>query len=255
MTQKFPTPPSSAFVKTIKPSNYPYVYMGELNEKHYNNDILERFKGVKKTGSKSNFFHWKVYDWVNDNYYVELKSRNNDFNTYPTTMIGFNKVEEWGKDTSNKRYFFLFAFLDGFYEWELTQENYDDIGGYDAVKKYNFDWEKFATALGFKKIPEFFITSSLTYLKCGTKLLLEEWKTEQWRTYWIYIYIRQIIIFTKEGGEIDYTFRAKHERGMEGSTLELEIFPVVGLGFAFNTFLTNEYYDRYKNNQYIEYLH
>ena len=138
MTQKFPTPPSSAFVKTIKPSNYPYVYMGELNEKHYNNDILERFKGVKKTGSKSNFFHWKVYDWVNDNYYVELKSRNNDFNTYPTTMIGFNKVEEWGKDTSNKRYFFLFAFLDGFYEWELTQENYDDIGGYDAVKKYNY---------------------------------------------------------------------------------------------------------------------
>jgi hypothetical protein len=49
-------------------------------------------------------------------------------------MIGFNKVEEWGEDETDKRYFFLFGFLDGLYEWELTQENYDDIGGEDAVK-------------------------------------------------------------------------------------------------------------------------
>jgi len=138
---------------------------------------------------------------------------------------------------------------------EKEDENgYNKVYAKDALKKYNFDWEKFASALGFKKTPEFFITSSLTYLKCGTKLLLDEWKTEQWRTYWIYIYIRQIIIFTKEGGEIDYAFRAKHERGMEGTNLELDIFPVFGLGFAFNTFLTNEYYNRYKNDQYIEYV-
>ena len=139
MNRKYPTPPSSAFVKTIKPANYPYVYMGDLNEKHYDKDITERFSGVKKTGSKSSILHFKIYDWVNQDYYIELKSRNNKYITYPTTMIGFNKVEEWGKDETDRRYFFLFGFLDGFYEWELTQENYDEIGGYDAVRKSTFN--------------------------------------------------------------------------------------------------------------------
>jgi len=145
-------------------------------------------------------------------------------------------------------------------EGEKEDENgYNKVFAKDALRKYNFDWDKFAAAIGLKKTPEFFIASSLSYLKCGTKLLLEEWKTEQWRTYWIYIYIRQIIIFTKEGGQIDRLFRAKYERGMEpgedGSTkLDADIFPIFGLGFAFNTFLSNEYYARYKNNQYIDYV-
>jgi hypothetical protein len=139
MKTNYPTPPASAFNSTIKPSNYPFVFMGELNEKHYNNDILERFKGVKKTGSKSSLFHYKIYDWVNQDYYVELKSRNNKYNTYPTTMIGYNKVNEWEKDKSGKKYYFLFGFLDGLYEWELTKENYEGIGGYGAVKKSSFN--------------------------------------------------------------------------------------------------------------------
>jgi len=135
---KYPTPPSSAFLSTIKSSNYPYVYMGELNEKHYNNDILERYNGVKKTGSKSTLLHYKIYDWVNKDYYIELKSRNNDYSVYNTTIIGYNKLEEWKKDNTDRKYFFLFAFLDGLYEWELTKENYEKIGGDNAVKKTSF---------------------------------------------------------------------------------------------------------------------
>lgn len=130
----YPTPPKSAFLPTIKPSNYPYVYMGELNEDHYEPDILERYSGVIKTGSKKSFLHYRTYDWTNENYYVELKSRNNDYRIYPTTMIGYNKVQEWERDKTDRRYFFLFGFLDGFYEWELTQDSFDAIGGIKAVK-------------------------------------------------------------------------------------------------------------------------
>jgi hypothetical protein len=103
--------------------------MGELNEVHYEPDILERYSGVMKTGSKKSFLHYRTYDWTNENYYVELKSRNNDYRIYPTTMIGYNKVQEWERDKTDRRYFFLFGFLDGFYEWELTQASFDAIGG------------------------------------------------------------------------------------------------------------------------------
>jgi hypothetical protein len=107
--------------------------MGEINEAHYEPEVFERFDGVAKTGSKKTFLHYRTYDWTNPNYYVELKSRNNDYVVYKTTMIGYNKVQEWEKDTTGRRYFFLFGFLDGLYEWELTKANYDEIGGKTAV--------------------------------------------------------------------------------------------------------------------------
>jgi hypothetical protein len=131
---KYPTPPKSAFLPTIKPSNYPYVYMGEINEAYYEPEVFDRFIGVVKTGSKKTFLHYRTYDWTNENYYVELKSRNNDYVVYKTTMIGYNKVQEWERDTTDRRYFFLFGFLDGLYEWELTQESYDAIGGKKSVR-------------------------------------------------------------------------------------------------------------------------
>ena len=34
-----------------------------------------------------------VFDYKGDNKYIELKSRNNNYNKYPTTMIGYNKIK------------------------------------------------------------------------------------------------------------------------------------------------------------------
>jgi hypothetical protein len=111
----------------VKPANRPYVYMGDLNEKHYEPDIFELYGDVKRTGKKELRTHFKIYDWVNQDYKIELKSRNNEYAVFPDTMIGWNKVEEWGKDETDKRYYFLFGFLDGLYEWELTQASYDAL--------------------------------------------------------------------------------------------------------------------------------
>jgi hypothetical protein len=129
--KSYPTPPPSYFHRLVKPSNRPYVYMGDLNEDLYEPLIFEKYGDVKRTCKKTHFI---IYDWDSNKTKVELKTRNNNHNTYPTTMIGFNKVMNWGKDETDKKYFFLFGFLDGLYEWELTQENYDAIGGEDAVR-------------------------------------------------------------------------------------------------------------------------
>ena len=134
MSKSYKTPPPSYFHRMVKPANRPYVFMGDLNEKLYEPIIIEKYGDVKRNNTTMRNI-MKVYDWENDKNRVELKSRNNDHNYYPDTMIGFNKVEAWGEDETDKGYYFLFGFLDGLYEWELTQENYDAIGGEDAVKE------------------------------------------------------------------------------------------------------------------------
>jgi putative endopeptidase len=122
-----------------------------------------------------------------------------------------------------------------------------------ALEKYNFDWEQFSESYGFDKPPSFFITNNVNYIACGTKMFLQGWQTEKWRTYYIYVYMRQLIRFHENWRTISYEFCGKFMRGQE------KIFPkdlmcVFNLAYSFNTFLTNEYIDEYANQAAIQYL-
>ena len=132
-------------------------------------------------------------------------------------------------------------------------DNYNVVHKNEALEQFGFDWKAFALALGFKYTPDFFITSNLNYLLCMTQLLLKEWDDEKWRTYWIYIYIRQEQRFNHNGHIIFYNFYGNFVRGQE-KKVDMSIFPVYPLGFAFNTFLTNEYIAKYKNQAAIDYV-
>jgi len=91
--------------------------------------------------------------------------------------------------------------------------NYNKITKKEALTKYNFNWEEFCIEMGFTKVPDFFITRSVNYLKYGTELLLKEWNTKAFRTYFIYNYVRQTALFCKQTRDIIYEFRGKFERG------------------------------------------
>ena len=132
-------------------------------------------------------------------------------------------------------------------------EGYNVVKTHEALEKYAFDWNKFAKALGFERVPEYFITSNLNYLLCGTQLLLKDWNSEMWRTYWIYLFIRQEQRFNENGHDIFYEFQGNFVRGQE-QDVDINLRPIYGLGFAFNTFLTNEYIDKYQNEQNVQYV-
>ena len=134
-----------------------------------------------------------------------------------------------------------------------AESTYNKVTTKEALQKYDFDWAKFSKSMGFSYTPEFFITSNLNYLKCGTELLLKEWNTEKWRTYWIYIFIRQLNRWNQKGRELMFDFHGKFVKGQE-EIVQKELAPVFSLGFAFNTFLTNEYIDKYQNEQRINYV-
>jgi hypothetical protein len=84
-----------------------------------------------------------IFDYKGDNKYLELKSRNNSYNKYPTTMIGYNKIKkalEFNEDV-----YFIFNFTDGIYyykfdrdkELEIKQAGRRDRGKLD-IKDYYF---------------------------------------------------------------------------------------------------------------------
>jgi len=134
-----------------------------------------------------------------------------------------------------------------------SADYYNIVKKEEALSKYGFDWEKFSQGLGYKIAPNFFICDSLNYLKCVCKLLNDNWNTQKWKSYWFYIYLRQMIRFNHKLRELNYEFNEKFIKGQPG-IFPAEIYPVFGLSVTFNTFLTNEYIKKNKNDTIIEYV-
>ena len=133
------------------------------------------------------------------------------------------------------------------------ESTYNKIFKDEAMEKYGFDWHELSKQLGFKNPPDFFITSSLNYLKCGSQLLIDNWKTPKWRTYWIYLLIRRLVRITKDWENINYDFFGKFERGQEEINRSDAVSAALYMSVPFNTFLTNEYVKKFENPQAMEY--
>ena len=133
------------------------------------------------------------------------------------------------------------------------EESYNKVSKDEAMSKYGFDWEEFSRQLGFKKTPDFFITSSLNYLKCGSQLLIDNWKTPKWRTYWIYLILKRLIRITKAWEHITFDFFGKFEKGQEAINKSDAVSASLYMSIPFNSFLTSEYVKKFENPQAMEY--
>jgi putative endopeptidase len=136
---------------------------------------------------------------------------------------------------------------------ETDPDGYNLVTKDESLKLFGFNWKEFCHATGIKKIPEDFVTSNINYLLCGTKLLLEKWNNKQWRTYWVYLFIRQQCRWDEVGWKNFYNFHGSFERGQE-MEIDTYIKPVFPMGFLFDTFLSEEYTKKYKNPQAVNYV-
>ena len=164
--------------------------------------------------------------------------KNNDYNV--------NDVFEVESKIAN-------AFACNILKPKKEEPTYNRITSKEAIERFQFNWYQFSKELGFKSTPEFFITSDLNYLLCIVQLLLKEWNTPQWNTYWIYIYIRMLIRFDLKGSNIYFDFNGRFQQGIQ-SEIRYHLFRVFPFGFAFNTFLSDEYIKKYKNEENINYV-
>jgi putative endopeptidase len=139
----------------------------------------------------------------------------------------------------------------------------DDENGYnvvtksEALQKCGLDWSELAQQIGYKKenIPDKFICSSLNYVSCIMKLLTTDdtWKSIKWKTYYYYIVFRQLIRFHSKWRIIYYEFHGKFVKG-QPIPWPKEIYPIFGLSLCFNSLLSQEYVDRNKKQQHIDYV-
>jgi len=132
-----------------------------------------------------------------------------------------------------------------------ASDGYNVVTSKESKEIYNFNWEEFSKGLGFKNTPSFFITDNLNYLSEIIKLLNNNWNSKKWRTYIYCCYFKQLIHFTDTWRDIYYNYYGKFVKG-QTEKFPQELFPIFGLSYCFNTFLTEEYTKKYANGAYIQ---
>lgn len=95
---------------------YEYGLKAEIQLK----PLLEKFCGVELSGTKQ----YDTFDFVGENITIELKSRKNTKDKYPTTIVGMNKIEAIEE---GEKVIFVFNFLDGLYYWEYQENDFKVI--------------------------------------------------------------------------------------------------------------------------------
>ena len=64
-------------------------------------------------------------------------------------------------------------------------DGYNVVSIRESVELLQFDFEQFARSIGFQTIPQDFISSNVSYIKCVVQLLSKDntWKNKQWLTF------------------------------------------------------------------------
>jgi hypothetical protein len=84
--------------------------------------LLPTIKDYLKDNTIYKLENCNEFDFKGDNKYIELKSRRNKHNKFPSTMIGLNKIEK--ASTLDEYVYFFFSFEDGLYYW-LYDKDYE----------------------------------------------------------------------------------------------------------------------------------
>ena len=125
-----------SIIKKMGDINYKLLNRNYQNSNQYKKDkeqglnaekrckaILEKEFGELKFTDKFCYF-----DYENDNYIIELKSRNCNHDAYPTAMINYPKILKYKEREKNRDFIIAFLYKDGLYYWKYNDEEVDRIG-------------------------------------------------------------------------------------------------------------------------------
>ena len=99
-------------------------------------------------------------------------------------------------------------------------------------------------------VPPYFIAAQVGYLKSIMRCLKKEWASDKWKSYWYFIYMRQLICFHDKWRDIYLDFNDTLIRGKD-THFPREYFPIIGLAYAFPKTMTEEFTRRYKNEEMV----
>jgi predicted metalloendopeptidase len=122
----------------------------------------------------------------------------------------------------------------------------------NSIELTDINWPEFAKQIGYEPdhIPSYFIAHQIGYLKTAMCTLKKEWASDRWKSYWFFIYMRQVICFHDKWREIYLEFNDTLIRGKD-THFPREYLPILGLAYAFPKTMTEEFIKRYKNEDMI----
>jgi len=126
---------------------------------------------------------------------------------------------------------------------EIKKEDpnyYNVVTKKELEEKYGFNWTLFTEKLGYKTPPKKVICSSLNAFKCTTQLLKKNWTTAKWKTYWLFIWFKQMIRFQWDWSQIYFDFYGKFVKG-QPVRMPKDLYSIFPLSFTFNTLLSELY--------------
>lgn len=123
---------------------------------------------------------------------------------------------------------------------------------HDAICLTDIDWREMAKWIGYDdaNVPPYFIANQVGYLKSIMTTLKKEWASDKWKSYWYFIYMRQLICFHDKWRDIYLDFNDTLIRGKE-THFPREYFPIIGLAYAFPKTMTEEFTRRFKNEEMV----
>jgi len=126
--------------------------------------------------------------------------------------------------------------------------NYNKVFPSEAIEKYNFNYNEFFKQLGYMddNIPNFFITPDLNYLKNVCDLMMNDWKSENWKGFWYYIIFKSMSKYNIESRKIERDFELTFNRGIKRGK-DPEIRAILYTLIPFNKLFTELYIDKYAN--------
>ena len=99
------------------------------------NEVIPILKNYFNDDSIYKLDKYNTFDFKGINKYIELKSRNNNLNKYPTTMISLSKIFQ--ASTLEEDTYFVFWFTDYLCYWKYDKNIQLEIkksGRYDRIK-------------------------------------------------------------------------------------------------------------------------
>lgn len=182
------------------------------------------------------------------------KEFNKNFNEFVTQIfiLAFGKDNEYkSQDVVHVEKQLLDAMNSYDEKIKEAEDGYNVVTANEATHKYNLQWKEFTTGLGFKSTPSFFITDNLNYLSKITGILHDNWNSKKWKTYIYYCYFKQLMRFHHSWRSVYYNYFGKTVTG-QSIMWPQTIYPIFGLSYCFNTFLTEQYISKYANGAYIK---
>jgi len=103
------------------------IIFGYKSENEIHGYLETKFGKLLNTSDNEEMGNYYPFDKYNDDYFIEIKTRNIKHNKYSTLIFGENKFDEGCKlikENPSLRIFYIFRCTDGVFYWEHDSTEY-----------------------------------------------------------------------------------------------------------------------------------